>query len=179
MRYLLATSLLILSFSTDAFAARDPAKAAYYAQYWQRTSVADAAYQQGPIAQDTLNRDIASCVTEIKVLSDLGSIKNGFSQDGRATGERAYDNLMTPPPPNASIDEIQRYHDFEGCMVQNGWERVKFVPYGTAFDARRDYVKNHVEYQAKPKRRHRQGPSSDMDINRNPGDRDDFGHLNK
>lgn len=130
----------------------DASGADRYGQYWQRTSVADAAYQQGVLAQEMLNRNIAECISKIKTLENLGELKNGFPRDGKSAGERAYDRLANPPPISASIDELGRYRDFDGCMAQKGWERVKYVPYGVAHDARKIYIQNHVRFQDPPSR---------------------------
>ena len=37
-------------------------------QFWQRVSVSEAVYQQGPKAQQMLNRDISRCVVELREL---------------------------------------------------------------------------------------------------------------
>ena len=50
-------------------------------QFWQRVSVSDAIYQQGPKAQQMLNRDISRCVFELRELERLGSVKDAIPTD--------------------------------------------------------------------------------------------------
>src|SRR5690606_33268347 len=39
------------------------------------------------------------------------------------------------------------YHDFETCMLDNGWERVKYVPYGVAKLSKEQYLESHINYK--------------------------------
>ena len=121
-------------------------------QYWQRASVSDAAYQQGPKAQQMLNKDIASCVTELKELENLGQIRQAIPADPH-TGKVYSDDEMalmrqdTPTREKFLFAEHGNYHDFESCMLAKGWERVMHVPYHVAHESRKAYLKNHVDYK--------------------------------
>lgn len=116
-------------------------------QYWQRASVSSSVYMRGPKAQQMLNRDIATCVTELKELERLGGVKEAFP----ASFDR-HGNPVDPGTPNEEIarwdtperigalyDEVYEYTDFETCMTTKGWERVEVLPRDVAENARRKY----------------------------------------
>jgi hypothetical protein len=120
-------------------------------QYWQRSSVSDAAYQQGPKAQQMLNNDIASCVAELRELERLGQLRNAIPANPRtdrvlSSDEQALAAWDEPERVKYLLGEHGEYHDFETCMIAKGWERVKHVPYDVAHEARNNYMKNHVGY---------------------------------
>ncbi|MFP4314012.1 MAG: hypothetical protein ACLFR0_06775 [Alphaproteobacteria bacterium] len=124
-------------------------------QYWQRSSVSDAAYIQGPKAQQMLNRDIAGCVAELRELERLGEIReaipaNPHNDKVLSSDEMALQAWDEPERVKYLLAEHGNYHDFETCMVSNGWERVKHVPYDVAHNARKNYMKNHVDYDYMP-----------------------------
>lgn len=134
-------------------------------QYWQRSSVSDAAYMQGPKAQQMLNNDIAACVTELRELERLGQIKKGIpanAHDKRviSSDEMALRNYEEPERVKYLLSENGEYHDFETCMVAKGWERIKYVPYDTAHEARKNYMKNHVNYKYEENRPYPDSSSS-------------------
>lgn len=117
------------------------------AQYWQRTAASDAAYTQGPKAQDMLSRDIARCVAELRELERLGMLRGTIPADSR-TGR-----VLDPDDPRLKLSEYEtpdrtgflraemgEYHDFEGCMMHKGWERVEFLPYDESQGARENFV---------------------------------------
>lgn len=122
------------------------------AQYWQRASVSDAAYQRGPKAQQMLNKDIAGCVTELKELERLGSIRQAIPADTRSgkiysSDEKALMRNDTPTREKYLFAEHGNYHDFESCMIAKGWERVMHVPFNVAHESRKNYLKAHVDYE--------------------------------
>ena len=124
-------------------------------QYWQRSSVSDAAYTQGPKAQQMLNNDIATCVTELRELERLGQLRDAIPanpRDGRvlSSDEQALAAYEEPERVKYLLSEHGNYHDFETCMIAKGWERVKYVPYDVAHEARKNYMKNHVDYEYEP-----------------------------
>lgn len=124
-------------------------------QYWQRVSTSEAVYMQGPKAQQMLNRDIGRCVTELRELERLGTIKNAIPTDlsGRVLDpdENKMGKWDTPDHDGALLAEHTDYHDFEGCMLSKGWERIKSVPYKVAENARKNYYLAHVDYGYDPK----------------------------
>ena len=124
-------------------------------QYWQRSSVSEAAYMQGPKAQQMLNRDIAGCVSELKELERLGEIRNAIPANAHnnkvlSSDELALQSWDEPERVKYLLAEHGNYHDFETCMVAQGWERVKHVPFDVAHNARKNYMKNHVNYEYIP-----------------------------
>lgn len=142
---------LICAFVAGCSAAPD-----YYgAQFWQRASVSDATYQQGPKAQQMLNRDIGRCVTELRELERLGSIKNAIPTDidgkVRDPDEQILADHDSSDRDGMLLSEHGNYHDFGGCMTDKGWERVKHVPYDVAESGRVNFFKSHVAYGYDPK----------------------------
>ena len=120
-------------------------------QYWQRVSASEAAFIQGPKAQQMLNRDIANCVVELRELERLGSLRNAIPTDvnGRVLNpdEKEMQRWDTPERDGQLLAEHGNYHDFEGCMLSHGWERVLYVPYDIAEKARGDYLRAHKDYE--------------------------------
>lgn len=122
--------------------------------YWQRTDATSAMWTQGVKAQQTLNRDIARCVTELQELVRLGEIKSIYPKDPAPTTttpeSEAQKNLNTWDQPDRDgvlLTEGAGYHDFEACMVAKGWERVMFVGDETAYKGATNYMQNHVDYK--------------------------------
>lgn len=118
-------------------------------QYWQRASVAEAAYAQGPKAQQMLNMDIAACVSELRELERLGQLRNAIPANPHthqviSKDELALETYEEPERQRYLLSEHGNYHDFETCMVAKGWERVKYVPFDVAHRARENYLINHV-----------------------------------
>lgn len=120
-------------------------------QYWQRVSSSSAIYQQGPKAQQLLHRDIARCVVELRELERLGVVKNAipYGYRGRLLDpdQLELDGWDTPEHDGALLAEHSDYHDFEGCMLAKGWERIKYVPFDIAEKSRRNYLEAQVDYQ--------------------------------
>jgi hypothetical protein len=126
-----------------------------HGQYWQRINPSESIYQQGPKAQQMLNKDIGRCVVELRELEDLGSIKDAIPTDARGRvldpDEKKLADWDTPEHDGALFTEHTNYHDFEGCMKAKGWERIKHVPFDVAEHARQNYFLAHVDYGYDPK----------------------------
>jgi hypothetical protein len=124
-------------------------------QYWQRVSVSEAVYMQGPKAQQMLNRDIGRCVTDLREQERLGLIKDAIPTDysGRVLDpdENKVADWDTPEHDGTLLTEHTDYHDFEGCMLSKGWERIKAVPFEVAENARRNFYLAHIDYGYDPK----------------------------
>jgi hypothetical protein len=120
-------------------------------QYWQRVGASEAAYIQGPKAQQMLNRDISRCVVELRELERLGTLRNAIptDADGRVLDpdELALRDNDTPEREGYLLAEHGDYHDFEGCMLAGGWERVISVPFDVAERSRRTYLQAHRDYK--------------------------------
>lgn len=144
------------------------------AQYWQRSSISDAAYQQGPKAQEMLNRGIANCVAELKELERIGVVRNAIPADSQgrilSKDELAYARYESPDRFGGLNIEESNYHDFEGCMMAKGWERTQFVPYHVADRSRKTYLKSIGQYdyyekygaQEAREREAQQAPNADL-----------------
>lgn len=149
-------------------------------QYWQRVNMSDAIYAQGPKAQQMLNRDISRCVTELRELERLGTIKNAIPTDfeGRVLDpdEKAMNDWDTPERDQHLLAEHGDYHDFESCMLDKGWERVKHVPYDVAERAEDNYYAANVRY-SKPMRAEEEQESTTHTPNSNNSG--DYGHFNQ
>lgn len=96
-------------------------------QYWQRVSTSESVYQQGPKAQQMLDRDIGRCVVALRELEDLGLVKEPIHVDrqGRVLNpdeEKVEKWNMTKK--ETGIPTPDTFRDFPGCMKAKGWERV-------------------------------------------------------
>lgn len=113
--------------------------------YWQRVEDASALYMTGPKAQQTLDENIATCVREVDELVELGALRETTPPDTHSEYHRALnasgdlDYYDTPTRYRAKMVSHTDYHDFDGCMRNKGWERVKFVRYQTAKQAQETY----------------------------------------
>ncbi len=120
-------------------------------QYWQRVSASSALYLRGPKAQQMLNRDIARCVTELRELERLGAVKDAIPEylDGLTLSkdEATLAGWDSPERDKELFAEHSDYIDFEGCMLAKGWERIKYVPFDVAKDARDNYTNTHTAYR--------------------------------
>ena len=143
-------------------------------QYWQRKDATSAVWQQGPKAQQVLNRDISRCVTELGELERLGQIKSAFpaeKKDTDTTADGARKALMdwdTPERDGYLLAEGAQYMDFETCMKSKGWERVMYVPHRVAERSADAYVQNHVvlgsrsKYEGENTDHEKEGPYEDL-----------------
>lgn len=123
-------------------------------QFWQRISVSEAVYQQGPKAQQILNRDISRCVTELRELERLGTLKNAIPTDikGRTLDpdQKELADWDSPERDKHLFAEHSDYADFESCMADKGWERVEHTPFDVARKGRENYLRAHVDKEFIP-----------------------------
>lgn len=110
--------------------------------YWQRIEDSSALYMTGPKAQQTLDENIATCVREVDELVELDALKKKMPPDTHSEYHRALDasgDLAYYDTPtrlgNKKVSD-KDFQDFEGCMRTAGWERVRYVRYQTALQAR-------------------------------------------
>lgn len=146
------TSLLLLSaFSVLSLAACTDMNKELdeNARYWQRKDTTDAIYQQGPKAQQMLFQDIANCTSAINELQRLGAIREAvppetFDSNGNVIKPDSPDsrlaNWESPKRNGYMRTEYYDYTDFEGCMDNKGWERVKYNNYKSVDKARDTYI---------------------------------------
>jgi hypothetical protein len=123
---------LILSFGAISVVSacttyNSPTDVAMQGDYWQRTSSSSALYLKGPKAQHQLNKDIASCVSEVRELSRLGSIRDATPPDNIAMTGSMKSYWDTPRRDGPLHTEYLEFHDFESCMTYHGWQRVAYV----------------------------------------------------
>ncbi len=120
-------------------------------QYWQRANASESIWLQGPKAQQSLNRDIARCITELRELERLGSLRNAIPTEKDGSFKNPDDHKLTewdtPEHDRHLLAEHSDYHDFEGCMLTKGWERVEYLPFDRAHKSRDNYLKSHVDYE--------------------------------
>jgi hypothetical protein len=139
-------ALVSLGACTDSVASRTNLA---NAQYWERSNASSAIYLNGPKAQQMLQRDIAHCVTDVRELERLGSIRpsvpgdvhkpNLIVPDPRAP-EGALELEQTPRRDHYLYAEYYDYHDFESCMNNKGWTRLQYLPYDRADQSCLDYL---------------------------------------
>jgi hypothetical protein len=102
-----------------------------------------------------LNRDISRCVVELRELEGLGSVKNAIPTDKSGKlldpDEKNLSDWDTPERDGALLAEHSDYHDFDGCMMAKGWERIKYVPYDVADKSKHVWYVSNVNYQADPR----------------------------
>lgn len=120
--------------------------------YWQKTDAKTALYLTGPKAQQMLEEDIALCVHQIIELTKIEEIRDGVPPimselDGIEQGKvtTAMDSLPTWETPERIKDlrvNHSDFHDFEGCMREQGWERVKYVFPGQEEHAKKVYYEH-------------------------------------
>jgi hypothetical protein len=147
------TSLLLLSslslLSLSACATGMNKELDENARYWQRRDTTDAIYQQGPKAQQMLFQDMAFCTATVNELQRMGAIREAVPAE--TFDQNA--NMITPDSPESRManwdspsrdgymrTEYYDYTDFEGCMDNKGWERVKYNNYKTVDRARDTYI---------------------------------------
>ncbi len=144
------------------------------AHFWQRANVTEAAWMEGPKAQQLLHRDITRCVSDLQEEERLEGVRRVTPAETLITG-----NIPVPGTPAddlAAADTPDRngylraedndYHDFEACMVAKGWERLENVPYDVAARSRDTYT----ETILKQKRRTRSGERRATPRNDGPWD---------
>jgi len=113
--------------------------------YWQRVEDESALYMTGPKAQQTLDENIATCVREVDELVELGALREKMPPDTNSEYHRALDAsgdlayLDTPTRYGDKKVSHSDFQDFEGCMRSKGWERVRFVRYQVAQQAKSVY----------------------------------------
>lgn len=118
------------------------------AYYWGRTDVTEAAYLEGPKAQQMLHRDMSRCVVELREMERLGSLRNAIPASTRKNGivpdpstdEGRLAEWETPERDGMLRSEFSDYHDFETCMQAKGWQRMEHMPYEMATRARKNYL---------------------------------------
>lgn len=108
--------------------------------YWQRKDGSSALYLTGPKAQHTLNKDIASCVTQVRELSRLGSIREATPPNDIAMTGAMKSYWDTPQRDGPNHTEYLEFHDFEGCMDYYGWQRVDYITPQRATQASYNYM---------------------------------------
>jgi len=96
-------------------------------QYWQRSDLTSALYLRGPKAQHQLHKDISSCVSEVKELSRLGTIRDANPPGGIEMNTNLADRWQSPRGDGPLYTEFRDFHDFESCMTYKGWERTHYV----------------------------------------------------
>lgn len=114
--------------------------------YWQRVEDRSALWMTGPKAQQELEQNIATCVREVDELVELNALRETMPPDTHSEYHRALkasgdlDYYDTPTRLGEHIVSHTDYHDFDSCMREKGWERVKFVRYQARSKANETYM---------------------------------------
>lgn len=95
--------------------------------YWQRSDAVESLYLNGPKAQHQLNKDIASCVAEVKELTRLGSIREARPPQAIAANRAMRQGWNSVTRDGPLYTEHTDFQDFEGCMTYKGWDRTHYV----------------------------------------------------
>jgi len=119
--------LLILLPLMAAACTTHPTKREQEAAFWQRSDATSALYLRGAKAQHILHKDIASCVSEVKELSRLGTIRNANPPGGIEMNKGLAQNWQSPQGDGPLHTEFRDFHDFESCMAYKGWERTRYI----------------------------------------------------
>jgi len=118
-------------------------------RFWQRIDTTDAIYQQGPKAQQILFQDMANCTAVVNEMERMGAIKESvpaetWDVDANKVVPGSPESRMgswdTPERDGYMRTEMYDFHDFEGCMTNKGWERVRDVNHRTDQVARETYL---------------------------------------
>ena len=113
--------------------------------YWQRVEDNSAMWMTGPKAQQQLDQDISGCVREVDELVELGALRETTPPDTHSEYHRALkasgvlDHYDTPTRYGNHKVSHTDFHDYESCMRFKGWERVDFVRYQAARQAKAVY----------------------------------------
>lgn len=107
--------------------------------YWQRSDIQSALYMRGPKAQHQLHKDIADCVSSVKELSRLGTIRDANPPSGIEMNVGLAEEWQSPRGDGPLHAEYRDYHDFESCMEYKGWNRAEYVKPETMERARTNY----------------------------------------
>lgn len=110
--------------------------------YWSRIEDNSALWMTGPKAQQTLDEHIASCVRQVDEMVELGALRETMPPDTHSEYHRALkasgdlDYYDTPTRYGEHWVAHHDFHDFDSCMRYMGWERVNFVRYQVAKQAK-------------------------------------------
>jgi len=136
MKKFIALSLVILTVSACSSTMTKPEE---HAAFWNRTNASSALYMRGPKAQHMLHKDIASCVSEVKELSRLGTIRNANPPAGIEMNVGLANKWQSPKGDGPLNTEFRDFHDFESCMNFKGWERTNYMRQDQINRARTNY----------------------------------------
>ena len=136
MKKFIVLSLVVLTVSACSSKMTKPED---HAAFWNRTNASSALYMRGPKAQHMLHKDIASCVSEVKELSRLGTIRNANPPAGIEMNGGLANKWQSPKGDGPLNTEFRDFHDFESCMNFKGWERTNYVRQDQINRARTNY----------------------------------------
>jgi hypothetical protein len=87
----------------------------------------------------------------LRELERLGAIKDAIPEYAEglvlSDAEAELAKWDTPERDEHLFAEHHDYHDFEGCMLAKGWERVQHLPFNVVDEAQKNYIKSHVRYR--------------------------------
>jgi len=125
MRYFLFAGLAVLTLG--ACAGVEHTSLEKESHFWERSESVSALYLRGPKAQHQLNHDIAACVSEVKELTRLGTIRKANPPSGILMHEGLATGWQSPTRDGPLYTEFRDFHDFESCMEFKGWKRTYYM----------------------------------------------------
>lgn len=141
MKFKAASALAVIGLLATAACSSQPLGQAY----WQRLEDSSALYMTGPKAQQELEENIALCVHLIDEMVQLAALRKSTPPDTHSDYHRALrasgdlDYYDTPTRLGDKKVAHSDFHDFESCMRNKGWERVRYVRYQTDQQSRHIY----------------------------------------
>lgn len=125
MKHFLLAGLAAVTLS--ACASTDRTTLEQEAHFWERQEGVSALYLRGPKAQHQLNHDIAACVSEVKELTRLGTIRDANPPGGIRMHQGLATGWQSPTRDGPLYTEFRDFSDFESCMAFKGWKRTSYV----------------------------------------------------
>lgn len=129
-------TVILLGLLTSSVAACSYVPSKKKADYWQRIDTNSAIYLHGPKAQQTLEEDIASCVSQVQELIRLNAVRATLPEGAErnpykipSSDSDSYWNV--PQRYGHKYVDHKDFHDFDSCMKHKGWQRVAFSDYRT------------------------------------------------
>lgn len=113
------------------------------AVYWQRADLKDVLGVPPMQQQKTLNNDIAGCVRDVRKLSRAENLRHGVPPDAleNTKDEEILARWDALEHDGSLRAEHSDYHDFEACMLNRGWKRIRHAPYPEIEKSQKTYLK--------------------------------------
>jgi len=109
--------------------------------YWKRTDPDSALYLTGPAATQRLDQDVASCTHAVDDMNKLDAMRETMPPDTAGSSGKMGVLTYYDSPTRVGEEKVSQtdFHDFEGCMRAEGWERQDYVRPQTVQTANNNY----------------------------------------